>query len=293
MTLTDNPRAVAGDNLATDYAKQVTERLTDEYNALVENVSAALDEARKLPATVDDEPTASMFTEVISRLRALRKRVDGIREAEKEPHLTSERAIDSFFFTLMEKLERRKKTDRVGAIDVLHERLNKYNLRRLEEERKRRDEELRIRREEEERAAEARRKAEEAEREALAKAARARKQESIDATSKAAAEAAARASEAAEAAAKAAEDRREAAAQASAKSADLVRERHDSGSLNTMRQVGYAEIIDSSKLDAIALFPFIKEDAKASALRLWAKTTQYRKQMEGAAIGFRDETIVR
>jgi hypothetical protein len=186
-----------------------------------------------------------------------------------------------------------KKTDRVGAIDVLHERLNKYNLRRLEEERRRREEELRVKREEEERAAEARRRAEEAEREALAKAARARKQASIDATSKAAAEAAARASEAAEAAAKASEDRREAAAQASAKAADLVRERHDSGSLNTMRQVGYAEIIDSSKLDAVTLWPFVKEEAKAAALRQWSRTTQYRKQMEGAAIGFRNETVVR
>jgi hypothetical protein len=109
MPLTENPRAVAGDNLATDYAKQVTERLTDEYNALVENVSASLDEARKLPPTVDDEQTASMFTEVISRLRALKDRLDGVRILEKEPHLTSERAIDSFFFTLIEKLERRKK----------------------------------------------------------------------------------------------------------------------------------------------------------------------------------------
>ena len=60
-----------------------------------------------------------------------------------------------------------------------------------------------------------------------------------------------------------------------------------------MKRVGYAEITDEMALDPVALWPFVKADAKLAAVNGWAKVTQHRQQMKGAVIGFRNETQVR
>jgi hypothetical protein len=291
MPDSSNPREVLGSN-RDSVADDIVLRLGADYNALAQSVAAILAEARTLPLEVNDESVASVFTDLITRMRDLKKRVDGIREAEKEPYLTGQRAVDQFFFSLMERLEKRKATDKAGGADVLYARLHAYNQKRLDEERRQRAEAERAARAEEDRLAALRRKAEDDRIAAEEAARRARKQSKIEEHERARAEASAR-----EAAARAEETaasiaRAEAAHAASAKPADLVRERHESGAMNTMRQVGFAEVVDPMALDRDALWPFIDEKALAKALLGWAKISQFKRQMPGASVGFRDETIV-
>lgn len=276
-----------------DYAAEESARLRREFAEVDREVSEALEAARELPKAVNTVDEADAYTTVITRLRDLDKRIDGIRESEKMPHLRRGTAVDSFFFTLREKLFRRKKTDNAGAADILQARLHDYNLRREAEERAKREEEARIAREQEEAARRERERLEREQREAEEKAARARKAEN-----KAAAEAAAR--EAEEAAERRRQEeersrlqRQEAEAAARAKTADLTRERHAGGALNTMRDVPYVEIVDEMKLDPVALWPFVKSDEKLRALKEWSKATQHKKPMDGAIIEMRPQTVVR
>ena len=60
-----------------------------------------------------------------------------------------------------------------------------------------------------------------------------------------------------------------------------------------MRQVGYAEITVKMKLDAAALWPFIREEHALAALKAWAKTHGYKRSMDGAVVEMRDESVIR
>lgn len=276
-----------------DWAAEETARLELEYVALKNDVAAILAEARAVPPTVDNEETANIYTKLIKRIRDLDNRVEAMRENEKAPHLRRVQADDSFFFRLRERLARRKKNDTPGGADVLLSRLNYYNSRRLAEEQRRRDAEARRARQEAELAQAAAAEVDRQRREAEASAARARNAEKI-AEHQAEAARLADESDRARAAERMASDTAAAAgAEARAKASDMVRERHSSGALNTMREVWHVEIIDPMKLDAAALWAFVKDDAKLAALTQWAKVTQYRRSMEGALIEKRPETTVR
>ncbi len=287
-----NPRAVPGDNAPPDYARIITDQMARDYAPFRQAVRDALDEARKLPPSVEDEETASEYTAVIKRLRELNTRTDGFREAEKVRPLTECRAIDSFFFGIMEEIERRTKNGKPGASDDLQGRLHVYNQRRLAEERRVREEERRKAEAAERAAREEREAAERAARDAALKAERARKEESRAAAEKAEREAREKARVAREAEEAERARRQEADANARAKSAELVRERHGSGAMNTMRQVPYVEVVDRMLLDFEQLKPFFKDDHILMAVKGWAKTTQHKKQMAGAIIEMRDETVV-
>jgi len=287
-----NPEAAPGHNIP-DYAAEESARLARDFAELERSVTDLLNDARALPPTVEDTETASLYTQTIARFRDVDERIEGIREMEKLPFLRRGTAVDSFFFRMREQLFRRKRTDKAGGADVLQERLHAYNQKREAEERQKREAAERAAIEEEEKLRREAEALERQKREAEEKAARARKLENKEAAAQAA-------READEAAAKlraeqdaARERRQEAEADARAKPADLVRERHESGAMNTMRQVPYVEIVDAMKLDAVALWPFVKEDAKLAALKAWAKTTQHKRQMDGAVIEMRNETVVR
>ena len=53
--MNDNPRAVMGDNVAPDYAQEVTNRMAADYAELTRSADAALTEARELPKEVSDD----------------------------------------------------------------------------------------------------------------------------------------------------------------------------------------------------------------------------------------------
>lgn len=285
--------ASIGHNVAPDYAATITERLEQDYAETVRGARALLDEARDLPATINSEEELRPHAVLIERMRDSTARLESFRVVEKEPHLRAEQSVDQFFFGWIEKLGRRRKTDKPGAADILQARVNDYMQAKLVEERRVRAEAERAARAEADRIAleqaEARRKAEEA----AAAALRARKVENIEAHKvEAAAQEAAALAHAAELL-KAAQVADDARIDQLAKPADMVRTRLEAGPMVTMRQVPVVVIEDASKLDMAALWPHLKEEHILMALKAWAKTKSHKTQMAGAVIKMVDEAVIR
>lgn len=287
-----NPDAIAGHN-APDYAQEANDRMSRDYAAMCDSVTDLLAEARTQPETIDDEASALTMGAVIKRLRDLDARLEGVRIKEKEPFLRGGNAVDQFFNAQRDKLARRNRTSRPGAIDILNARVADFQERKLREEQERRRQEAERQARE---AAEARRKQEETARlarEAEAAAARARTEQSRAARAeeaRVAAEAASAAvvnSQIADSAAEAAH------IDSLAKPADIARTRGGEGVTLSMSTEPYAIIEDVSLLDLTVLRPFISVDAWEKALRAWARTTGYNTQMTGAKIGRRAKSVVR
>lgn len=274
-----------GDNRGPVSTEQVSERLAADYAELSRSASLLLESARSLGETVENERELEGFSNVIVAMRDAHARAEATRVAEKEPYYRSGQAVDGFFNSIKERLDKGRQ--------VLQRRVDAYQERKRNAERER----LRLIREQQEREALARREAaERAEREAeearLA-AERARKPETKEAKAAVASAAEEEAAAAAAAASTASQEAETARIDTLRPSADLVRERFDSGRLVTGQDVGYAEVVDASKLDPVALWPFVNIKAKEVALRAWAKANGHSKQMDGAEIGHRFRAPVR
>lgn len=300
MSLTENPRAVVGDNQAPDYAREVTERMGKEYAAAVVDVEKLLKEANELVATIratetgkiEDDATSLRFSKVNKDLRDKSAALKAFHELEKAPFFRGGQGVDNFFFSLMEKLARRKETDKAGAADILYAFVDDFTQRKHAREQAERDKKLR---EAQDAAREAQRvrEAEEArQREAEAAASRARKAETIEKHTEIATEAATKAADAEMVEQVARDQVSEAKIAANAAPADLVRIRSDEGVMNTMAREYYAEVEDVAKLDPKQLWPFIGDKEKTKALKAWAKITQYKTPMAGAIIGQRNKTKI-
>jgi hypothetical protein len=281
----ENPRAVPGSNQAPDYAKRVTEEMAANYAALAESTADQLKQAQDLPKAVENPEDSEKLSLAIKAMRDTSTRAEAFRVREKEPFLRGGNAVDQYFKGLMDRLDK-------GAA-ILHARVHAYNeKRRLAEEQRRREEFERTTRAA--RDAADKMAAEQATaREAEAAAARARKAENIEAHEQRA-EQHGIAAESARVetlmAAAAADEARIATLQPPA---EQVRERFDSGVLNTMAKKPYVEITDVALLDLNALRPYIKEDALLAALKAWGKVTSHRKTMPGAIVELRAETVIR
>lgn len=303
MNETADPRLQVGANFPPlarsiaaeegDFAAVTTAFLEDEYARQPQIVAALLEEAREIPKTIEDDATKARVVPLIKRLRDTAKAIEAFHSKEKQPYLRGGQAVDQFFFGLVDKLARRAKTNNPGAADVLNARLTDYDNRKLAEERARREreaaEQARLAREAQEKADREARQAEEAR---LA-AERARKPETIAVKGEAA-----RGQEAAADAAKVEATVSTARAEEAhiatlAKPADIMRSRGADGTLSTMGQEKYAEVVDRTKLDMEALWPFLPLKAIEQALTAWAKVHDYRKTMDGAEVGRRNRSVVR
>jgi hypothetical protein len=288
----ENPRAVIGDNVAVDHGAQVAAALARDYAATSQAITAALDKARTLPAKVESEEDALWTGGVIKEMRDLDKRVEALREAEKAPHLQAGSAVDAFFFALREKLARRQKNARPGALDVLQGRVDEFiERRRIEEESRRRreaDEAARIAREAQEKADREARAAEEAQR----VAARARNPERIEEKKAGAQEAQAVAGASQAEAALATERAQDAHIATLAKPADMVRTRGE-GVLLTSAREPFAIVVDRALLDKAALWPFFTDAEIEKAFRGWARSTNHAKPMAGAEVGHKAKGVTR
>jgi hypothetical protein len=280
-----NPDAISGHNEAPISAQSVTAAMARDYAALAQATSALLVEAKALPDAVSDEGDLQVVSAVIVKIRDKAKLANATREKEKEPYLRGGQAVDAFFKDLIDRLD---KTN-----TILGRRVNAYQQAKLAEERARREREARdaalVAAEAAARVAEQQR----LQREAEEAAARARKAENIAAHNE---EAANRAELAAAASASATLAFNEAAAAefaAKQKPAELTRSRFEEGTLVTMKQVGYVELVDASLLDLAVLRPFLKDEHLVMALRAWAKINGYKKPMPGAIVEMRDEAVVR
>lgn len=298
----ENPRAVAGGNnppLAQsiavesgDFALVTTAYLQEAHASRPQIAAALLEEARALPAEIADDDDKSKYTSLIKRIRDETKALDALHGKEKTPYLRGGQAVDQFFFGIIDRLMRRDKKGKPGGGDILMQRLNAYDTRKLAEEQARREAEWR----ESERkrlAAEAaeRQKAFEAEQARLA-AERARAPAKVEEKASIAdtkEQEAVAASVEAKVATAAADDARYATL---AKPAEIMRSRGSDGTLSTMATEKFAEIVDESKLDKDKLWPFIKLEAKEAALRAYAANTGYTAQMAGASIGKRPKSKV-
>jgi hypothetical protein len=280
-----NPDAISGHNEAPISAQSVTAAMARDYAALAQATSALLVEAKALPDAVADEGDLQVVSAVIVKIRDKAKLANATREKEKEPYLRGGQAVDAFFKDLIDRLD---KTN-----TILGRRVNAYQQAKLAEERARRAAEAReaarVASEAAARLAEQERLA----REATEAAARARKAENIAAHNEEAADHAELAAAAARAAALALNEAAAAELAAKQKPAELTRSRFEEGTLVTMKQVGYVEIVDAALLDLAALRPFIKEEHLLQALRAWAKINNHKKPMPGAIVEMRDEAVVR
>lgn len=290
-----NPRAVIGSNTpdSVDYAKEESERLRRDYAELERVADELAVEAEAIVLPIPDNDTKGKVTSLMKRIRDTTKRADGFRELEKQPHFRRGQGVDQFFFGVIDRLTKRDRKNRDGIGDVLQRELTDYDNRLLLEEQARRRaaaeaaerEAARLRAEEQEKA----RVAEEAR---LA-AERARKPETTAAKQEVADTAEVLATEAAIDATLAENKAEDLYVQTLARPADIMRTRGADGTLSTMQQEGYAEIVDARLLDMAALWPFISIGEKEKALRQWAKSTGHRTEMTGAAIGFRNKSRVR
>jgi hypothetical protein len=298
--MTTNDRGI-GDNLQNiDQAQIVADRLGLDYFESIKRLNELLEDARQLPVKVSSDDMAVSLGAVIKNLRDQDKKLEGFREAEKQPFLRGCDAVDNFFFGLRDKIARRKKGDRSvkpGAIDVLQARIDAW------QDEKNAIERARL---EAERAEMARLAAIEA---ALLRKLQEEAQEAERALARARSEAskAERAAEAAEAARKRAQAQAEAemaAVQAEearlatlVKTADITRVRGNDetggGVMLTTRQEPYAMLVDRQLLDLNALRPFFTDAELEKALRGWAKSTGHKIQMAGAEIGFRNRGVTR
>lgn len=293
MTDLLNPNAVIGDNLP-DYAKTAADEAARQHAALAKTVTDLLAEARELPPQIDDDAMAGVYGTLIKRLRDTVNQIESHHATMKEPYLRGGQGIDSFFFGLWERIAKRSKTAKPGALDILQARVTDYINRKIEAERLKRQREAdeAAERERVAQAAAAKAAAEAEERRLAAERARAPQQ--IE-TKEAAATAAEVKADSARVDALMATDAADAAHLATkAKSADLARTRvEDAGVLLTARQEPYAEIVDATKLDKEKLWPFISVEAKEKALRAWARNGGHKEPMDGATIGHRNKGSVR
>jgi len=295
-----NPRAGIGGNnpplarsiaAETDFAASVTSFLQDEYRERPIAVMALLEEAREIPKEIEDDATKSKAISLVKRIRDESKALLAFHEKEGTPYLRGKQAVDQWFFGLADKLARRSKTNNPGAADIIMSRVTAYDTAVLAREQERR----RLEAAEAERRrlaaeAEQRRRDQEAEQARLAaERARTKGAEKTAVAVEKEAEASAAAVEATVARA-AHEDARIATF---AKPADIMRTRTEDGTLSTMAQESYAEIVDVDLLDIQALRPFIPLDAWQKYLNAWARVTGYTKQMPGANVGRRPKSVVR
>ena len=292
----ENPRAVPGSNQAPDFAKQTTDRLAEDFGAVVQTVTDLLAEARELPAEVTTDEQALTNGALIKRFRDVDARLENHRVVEKEPYLRGGEAVDAFFFGQRDKIGKRNKRDhsaRPGAIDVLEARNQAHMDRKLAEEQAKRDREAQqAAREAQRQRDEAAKLAREAEERRL-EAERARAPAKIEEKTAIADKVEEQASVAGAEAQVAADVAQDAHIATLAKPADMVRTRGDDGVMLTMRREPYAILKDETKLDKEKLWAFVPLKAKEQALGAWARNTGHTVPMDGAEIGFRNKSVTR
>lgn len=293
-------RVTPGSNEAPDYAKQVSDRLVNEYVGLSATMAELIAEKATMPIPVTSDDDALLLGALIKRMRDLDGRIEAVRVLEKEPYLRGGNAVDALFNGWRDTLAKRNRNDRKaknGHVDDLQDEINAYQEKKLAEERARR---IAAEQDAARQAAEAARKA--AEERAAAEAARlaaerARLPETTAAKTAVADQKEQQATVAEIEAQQAAEKLEEAQLASMARPADLTRVRGTTtggaGVTLTTAQEPYALVEDRTKLNWAVLSVFFTDAEVEKALRAWAKTTGHRVQMDGAKIGFRNKGVTR
>ncbi len=244
-----------GHNRPPDPIEDLRAQLAETHEPLTQRKNDLLAMGERAPASVDDDDTANKVADAIKACAAFSKNANAARVAAKEPHLAAGRAVDGWFATLADPVEKVKA--RLSAL------LTDYQKRVAAAERARREAE----------AAELRRQQQEAERqrqeaERLAREARAAARKAED--DKASAEAARIRAEQEARDARAVADQARAEAEkaktaALEKPAELSRQRTDLGAVASLRRVWKFRVVNPEivprsflTVDNAAITAFIK-----------------------------------
>lgn len=119
-----------GHNNPPEPMEIVRNNLTVKFGEILERATTLTETAAKVPQLISDDQTQNDVTDLIGKITAAIKSLEAGRTAEKEPFLTQGRAIDGFFKTYTEELERVKKN--------IQDRLTKYLKQKAMEEQNRR-----------------------------------------------------------------------------------------------------------------------------------------------------------
>lgn len=285
-----------GHNEAPDYAKVEVERLQSEYAEHIKAGDELIAAANEITKISNDDDKA-VVVDLIKRIRDLKKRLEGVHELEKMPHYRRGQGVDNFFFGMIDKLLKRAKPNKPGEGDRLGDLLTAYDARKLaEEQERRRKEAAEAARKEREAQLERERIEREAEEARLA-AERARKPETQAAKIEVAQQVEQQASAARIEETIAAQEAERAHVETLAKPADILRTRTEAGTLSTMAQEPFAEIVDRNKLDLEKLRPYFAAADLQKALNGYARAQAYSDdpsvQIAGARFGKRAKSVVR
>jgi hypothetical protein len=291
-----NTLPAAGDNIQIKYMELELDRMRADYSHLP-NTLAELEVQAEAITVVDSQSVKDVVTSLIKDARDLYKRIKGVHEPEKLPHLERGRGVDAFCFGLMSRISRGSdRKAREGFADRLNRLLTDYDMLLLAQEQERR----RIAAEEEARkakeAAEAKRKAE-ADAEAARLAAERARLEHTKAAKVAVAEKAEEVASTAHVEAVVTAEKAEAAyVETLAAPADIMRQRSDAGVLSTMGTEKFVEIVDRNELDLNKLRPYLAIGELEKALRKYAESVAYSEddsvQIAGARFGKRAKSRV-
>lgn len=272
------------DDLLARFA-EVYQPTQESVTKLLADIGGRTDGVIGAPDVIADENGNGVIAAYMESLRTTIKTVDAYREREKAPYLKAERAAQGYFAAMLTRLEKTR--------DILQARGDAWVAKKAAIERQRLAKEAEDARQKAAADAKAAQEAQDAADELERAAARARKPENIAKLEDAAEAKGAEAGALTVMATVAADQAAAATMDAAAPTADLVRERFDTGHMSTGKQVGYVEVEDYSKLDLNVLRSHFKEAHILAALTDWAKKKDYVATMDGAKIGKRDAAVYR
>lgn len=215
----------------------LADRLKEDHGATIAALAELAELANGAPKDLADDKQVGDVTQIAADAGDLRKKLEDIRKAEKEPFLTAGREVDGFFRDPIERAERIDKGLMARVTAYNKAKANRERLAREETERKAREE-----------AEEARRQADEA-------AAAGRTDDAL-----ADLEAAVHA-----------EDKADEIAQAAPTAAETTRIHTDSGLTVSTKTEWTFEIEDYSAIPLDPLRALIKRDAIEAALRQFVR----------------------
>lgn len=300
-----NPEAVPGNNNPPDPIASLKEQLEQTHTELLDRQEKLLAMEGRLPEACQDADMAAKLSDGIKALTAFVKNSEATRVAAKEPFLASGRAVDGFFKSKSDPIEKLK--TKMGAMLTAYQReVADKERRRLEaiaaEERRIAAETERKAREEARIAREAReaeeRRAEKAQRAAAALAGK-KRAEAEAAERKRQADAAAAQKVLDDAAAVARDAARlqkqesvTAKIDAGAKAADLSRQRSTAGSVASLRVTWHGDVVKEEDVPR----QFLKVDEGAIRIAIKTATTADNKcnlKIPGVRIYPKEESVVR
>lgn len=227
------------------------ELLAEKYRHHAADVEGLAAVANNAPRAIKSDADLEAVSSLVKDARSLVKKIDASRVAEKEPHLTAGREVDTFFATMAERVIRISKVFQQIADD--HARA------KAEEARRKAAAEAEAARAEAARQADLARRAQEANRLETA--------EKYDAFSSASTAKAERAEEV-----------------LSASAADLTRQRLSSGTLASAKGEWTFEITDYEAIPLDKLRPYLKRDAIDAAIRQFVRMNKDKADLPGVRI---------